>query len=124
MRRHTASLLIPSLFGGLLLASAPALAESLKVAVFVVAEDEAAVPAKVQLDRIFRELLEAGDGFAPVALDADAGAVVKEVARRGLLTAGNMLTEARESFDEQMYEEAVPDLIEAVNTLEEVAPFL
>jgi len=109
----------------LLVSAAPASAKrDLRVAIFVVAEDEAAVPAKVQLDRIFNELLTEGDGFAPVRIGADVKEAIKDIARRGMIRAGNHLTEAQESFDEQMYEEALPDLVDAVNSMEEIAGFL
>lgn len=110
----------------LLLSPIPAMAKAkdLRVAVFTVAEDEAAVPAKVQLDRIFREMLTEGDGFTPVRIGGDTANAVKEIAHRGMIRAGNHLTEAQESFDEQMYEEALPDLIDAVNAMEEIAGFL
>ena len=86
--------------------------------------DSSAVPAKVQVERIFRELLRAGAGFTPITFDESGGENAQKIAHRGLLQARALAEEARESFAEQIYGEVIEDLSRAIGIYESISGFL
>ncbi|NOZ88042.1 MAG: PEGA domain-containing protein [Deltaproteobacteria bacterium] len=119
------------IFGAIFVSSLQVQAGKLRVAVFTVPEDDAAVPAKVQIDNIFRNLLKKSDGFELVGLDGNAAKEIMTLGKRAVLQAKSLLEEAKESFSEQMYEDAIPDAEKAAAILEraigitnDISPYL